>query len=139
MLGLALTVAPLTLAGNSRYRPPSPEPPAFPPATFCPLHGCTPATPMRPGQPGKLPFPPMFFFRPFASCPAALLHDCLPACLPPGDLGNLDSLDPEAAAKLPGLMRLKRALYRWAGVRWWGNRRAAERWGGKEGMQDATI
>ncbi|EFJ40470.1 hypothetical protein VOLCADRAFT_108132 [Volvox carteri f. nagariensis] len=28
-----------------------------------------------------------------------------------GDLGNLDSLDPEAAAKLPGLMKLKKALY----------------------------
>ncbi|KXZ49624.1 hypothetical protein GPECTOR_20g481 [Gonium pectorale] len=28
-----------------------------------------------------------------------------------GDLGNLDSLDPEAAAKLPALMKLKRALY----------------------------
>ncbi|GIL68469.1 hypothetical protein Vafri_21729, partial [Volvox africanus] len=28
-----------------------------------------------------------------------------------GDLGNLDSLDPEAAGKLPGLMKLKKALY----------------------------
>ncbi|GFR40250.1 hypothetical protein Agub_g822 [Astrephomene gubernaculifera] len=28
-----------------------------------------------------------------------------------GDLGNLDSLDPQAASKLPGLMRLKKALY----------------------------
>ncbi|GIM01673.1 hypothetical protein Vretimale_6471 [Volvox reticuliferus] len=28
-----------------------------------------------------------------------------------GDLGNLDSLDPEAAEKLPGLMKLKKALY----------------------------
>lgn len=29
-----------------------------------------------------------------------------------GDLGNLDLLDPETAAKLPALMRLKAALYR---------------------------
>ena len=29
-----------------------------------------------------------------------------------GDMGNLDQLDPDTAAKLPGLMKLKRALYR---------------------------
>ncbi|PNW79265.1 hypothetical protein CHLRE_09g408464v5 [Chlamydomonas reinhardtii] len=28
-----------------------------------------------------------------------------------GDMGNLDQLDPDTAAKLPGLMKLKRALY----------------------------
>lgn len=31
-----------------------------------------------------------------------------------GDLGNLDALDEDAAAKLPALTKLKRALYRWA-------------------------
>ncbi len=39
-------------------------------------------------------------------------HAKLVVASPPGDLGNLDQLDTDAAAKLPALMKLKAALYR---------------------------